>query len=29
MIGLYLGLAIAGAFTLLPSRIIGSLVFGV
>ncbi len=29
MIGLYLGLAIAGAFTLLPSRIIGSLVFGI
>ena len=28
MIGLYLGLAIAGAFTLLPSRFIGSLVFG-
>jgi len=28
MIGLYMGLAIAGAFTLLPSRLIGSLVFG-
>ncbi|MCA3263168.1 MAG: DUF2306 domain-containing protein [Telmatospirillum sp.] len=29
MIGLYVGLAIAGAFTLLPSRLLGSLVFGI
>lgn len=29
MIGLYMGLAIAGAFTLLPSRMLGSLVFGI
>jgi uncharacterized membrane protein len=29
MIGLYLGLAIAGLFTLLPSRLLGSLVFGI
>jgi uncharacterized membrane protein len=28
MIGLYLGLAIAGIFTLLPSRLLGSLLFG-
>ncbi len=28
MIGLYMGLAIAGAFTLLPSRLLGGLVFG-
>jgi uncharacterized membrane protein len=29
MIGLYMGLAIAGAFTLLPNRLLGSLVFGI